>query len=82
MFQATRSPAHTWEPPGKPVGVDCHDAPDFSSSRTNCPAAKPDALAIVTELAACAPSDVRVLARRVIRSGPATGPTMTTGWVS
>ena len=28
MFQATRSPAHTLDCPGKPVGVDCQDAPD------------------------------------------------------
>src|SRR5262249_19522130 len=48
MFQATRSPCQTLAAPGKPVGVGCHDAPDSSSSRTNWPAANPDAFATVT----------------------------------
>src|SRR6476646_2543518 len=68
MFQATMSPCQTCGGQGvgvrlslqpKPGGTGCHDAIDFSSSKTNCPAAKPLALPIVIEVAPCWPSAVR-----------------------
>src|SRR5215470_7978845 len=68
MFQATTSPCHTCGGQGvgtrlfvqpKPTGTACQEAPEVSSSRTNCPAANPVALAIVTEDAPCWPSAVR-----------------------
>src|SRR5262245_19307775 len=79
MFHATRSPFQTCALHGKPVGVACQEAPDSSSSSTNCPTANPEALATVTEVAPLAPSAVRL--RDVVSSGRGQrcGPRITIG---
>src|SRR6058998_550326 len=92
MFQATRSPAHTFASPtappdgvhpeeqaGNPRGVFCHEAPDSSSISTTCPAANPAALATVRLVAPCVPSTVRFWEVASSIRGQRFGPTMMIG---